>query len=183
MSPQLVLVRHGRPAGGWTDDPDPGLDETGRRQAEAMADMLAPIGPLPVLTSPLRRTQETAAPLTRRWEVEAVVEPGVGEIPSPDLSVSERGGWLAGVLASSWDRLDGGLQRWRRSVLDTLAAVPDEAVIVTHFVAINVAVGAATGDLRVMCSRPDHCSRTVIEIAGDEVTLVELGAQAETTVR
>ena len=34
---RLILVRHGRAAGGWDDDLDPGLDDLGRAQAEAMA--------------------------------------------------------------------------------------------------------------------------------------------------
>ena len=52
---RLILVRHGRAAGGWDDDLDPGLDDLGRAQAEAMADLVAPLGPLPILVSPLRR--------------------------------------------------------------------------------------------------------------------------------
>ncbi len=58
---RLILVRHGRAAGGWDDDLDPGLDELGRAQAEAMADLVAPRGPLPILVSPMRRCRETAA--------------------------------------------------------------------------------------------------------------------------
>ena len=49
---RLVLVRHGHASGGWDDDPDPGLDDLGRAQAEAMADLVAPLGPLPILVSP-----------------------------------------------------------------------------------------------------------------------------------
>ena len=55
---QLYLVRHGRAAAGWNTDPDPGLDDIGRAQAAAAADRLAPIGPLPIVTSPLRRCRE-----------------------------------------------------------------------------------------------------------------------------
>jgi len=148
-----------------------------------MADALAPLGPLPLLTSPLRRTQETAAPLARRWGIEARVEPGVGEIPSGDRSVAERGAWLADVLAASWTDLDVDLREWRHSVLDTLASLRDDAVVVTHFVAINVAVGEALGDARVTCSSPTHCSRTVVDVQDGRFTLVELGEQAATEVR
>ena len=34
---RLYLVRHGRAAAGWDTDPDPGLDEIGRGQAQAVA--------------------------------------------------------------------------------------------------------------------------------------------------
>ena len=61
---RLVLVRHGRAAAGWDADADPGLDATGREQADAVAAALAPEGPLPVVVSPMRRTRETAAPVS-----------------------------------------------------------------------------------------------------------------------
>ena len=66
--PRLILVRHGRAAAGWGADLDPGLDELGRTQAENVAKVLAPQGPLPIVTSPLRRCQETAAPLAALWQ-------------------------------------------------------------------------------------------------------------------
>ena len=49
---------------------DPGLDALGHSQAEAVAQKLASLGPLPILSSPLRRTRETAAPLAKLWNVE-----------------------------------------------------------------------------------------------------------------
>src|SRR5204863_69523 len=77
------LVRHGKAAASFSEARDPGLDEAGAAQAEAMAERLAPLGPLPIISSPLRRTRETAMPLERRWRFTARVEPAVGEIPSP----------------------------------------------------------------------------------------------------
>ena len=37
---RLYLVRHGKATGSWDTDPDPGLDDVGREQAEAMATAL-----------------------------------------------------------------------------------------------------------------------------------------------
>jgi broad specificity phosphatase PhoE len=54
-------------------------------------------------------------------------------------------------------------------------------VVVTHFVAINVAVGHASGDDRVVCFVPDNCSRTVLDADGDRLTVVELGEQVAST--
>jgi broad specificity phosphatase PhoE len=42
--PTLYLVRHGRAAARYDEDHDPGLDDIGRRQAQAAADRLAPLG-------------------------------------------------------------------------------------------------------------------------------------------
>jgi hypothetical protein len=50
-------------------------------------------------------------------------------------------------------------------------------------VAINAAVGAATGTDRIIVFTPDHCSRTVLDVDGDRLVLVELGAERRTEVR
>jgi broad specificity phosphatase PhoE len=177
---RLILVRHGRAAAGWGEDPDPGLDDVGRLQAEQMADTVMPLGPLPIVVSPLRRTRETAAPLEQRWGATATVDAAVGEIESPSSDLTEREGWLRAVMQGSWtDAPD--LDGWRREVIGALARIGRDAVVVTHFVAINVAVGHATADDRVVCFVPDNCSRTVLDVDGDRFTVVELGAQVATT--
>lgn len=177
---RLYLVRHGRPAATFTEAADAGLDPTGLVQAEAMADRLAPLGPLAVVTSPMRRTRETAAPLERRWGRAARVEAAVSELPSPGLPVMERAPWLRAVLARSWAELDPTLAHWRARVLATLTTLAEPTVVVTHFVAINVAVGAALDDDRVTTFSPDHCSVTVLEVEDGRLRLVERGAQAAT---
>ena len=53
----------------------------------------------------------------------------------------------------------------------------------SHFIAINVVVGAATGDDRLVCFAPDNCSWSVFDVDGDNITVVELGRQANTEVR
>lgn len=179
MGTRLVLVRHGRPAAFFTEDTDPGLDATGRAQAEAVAGALAP---LPVVVSPLRRTRETAAALEARWGVRARVEPAVGEIPSPPGELASRGPWLRDVLGARWPALPGELRAWRDGVLEALRAIPDDSVVVTHFVVINVAVGAAEGDDRVTVFRPGYCSRTVIALEDAGLRVVERGAEADTVV-
>ena len=62
---RLLLVRHGRTA--WNAEgraqghADVSLDDTGRREAEAMADVLAERGPALLVSSDLARARETAA--------------------------------------------------------------------------------------------------------------------------
>ena len=67
------LVRHGRATGGWDADPDPGLDDVGPRPGRGLADRLgaARRATPHLVTSPLRRCRETAAPLAARWGVDA----------------------------------------------------------------------------------------------------------------
>ena len=63
-----------------------------------------------------------------------------------------------------------------------MLGLPADTVVVTHYIAINAAVGFATGDDRVVNFRPDNCSCTVLESDGVMLSVVELGRQAETKV-
>ena len=180
--PRLYLVRHARPEATFSEAADAGLDRTGLEQAEAVADRLAALGPLDIVVSPLKRTRETAAPLERRWTRSGRVEPGVGEIPSPMADPAARGVWLRQVLQGRWHDTDAAIQAWRRTVIATLTQIAEPAVVFSHFVAINVAVGEATGDDRVTAFSPDHCSVTVIDVADGTLRLVERGAEAATRV-
>jgi broad specificity phosphatase PhoE len=180
--PRVHLVRHGRPEATFSQAPDAGLDRTGLEQAEAAADRLAALGPMDIVVSPLRRARETAAPLERRWMRSGRIEPALGEIPSPMSEPAERGVWLRGVVARRWRDVEAGVQAWRQAVLASLAQMPDHAVVFSHFVAINVAVGEATGDDRVTTFSPDHCSVTAIDVADGTLRLVERGAEAATRV-
>ena len=179
---RLYLVRHARPTGTFAEARDPGLDATGLAQAEALAARLGPLGPFPIVTSPLRRTRETAVPLERHWRRAARVEPAVAEIPSCEEDLARRGEWLRGVMAAGWAELPPDLRAWRAAVVDTLVAIRETSVVVSHYVAINVAVGHATGDDRVLCFAPDHCSVTVIDATNGALSLVERGAEAATGV-
>jgi broad specificity phosphatase PhoE len=180
---RIILVRHGRAAAGWDADLDPGLDDLGREQAIAAADALHPLGPLPVYSSPLRRCRETAEPLAARWGSDITIERGVGEVESPTADLRQRGEWLRVFMAGTWAEQLPELHVWRQRVLGTLIGMEgDDAVVFSHFIAINVAVGAALDDPRVICFTPDNCSRTELRIDGGRFDVVELGGEARTRV-
>lgn len=178
----ITLVRHGKAAAGW-EDKDPGLDPVGRAQAEAMAAAIGG-GARPLFVSPLRRTRETAEALEVLWGVTATVEPRVSEVVAPTTDLDGRMAWLRGFLGGTYAGAGAEYEAWRDAVLDTLRELPDGSVVVTHFVAINVAIGKAWDDDRVTCQPVDNCSRTTIEIdsATDSWRVVELGAAAQTVV-
>lgn len=178
---RLHLVRHGRAAAGFGESHDPGLDEVGRTQAEAVARELAPLGPLPILTSPLKRTRETAAPLAKLWNVQPVVEEAVAEIPSPTDNLQGRVAWLRDFMAGSWRNASMPLATWREEVIAALLAIRADTVIFTHYIAINVAAGAALGDDRVVVFSPDNCSVTVLQNEGGVLRLIEKGREAPLT--
>src|SRR5262249_57610053 len=105
--PMLYVVRHGHVAPSATDAQDPELSPEGRSQALRVADELHARLPaaLPILTSPLRRCRETAAPLCTLWGVEPVVEPRVAEVPGPSPAALPREEWLRRALVADWPAL------------------------------------------------------------------------------
>ena len=177
--PTLYLVRHGRAAAGWDRDLDPGLDALGHEQARGLVQQLAPMD---LIVSPLARTRETAAPFAAAWQIEPRIEPRVAEIPSPVSGLKERGQWLRGIAIRNWPQMDESLKQWRSHVLAALAELERDAVVVTHFIAINIAHGAALGDERVVSFHPDHCSVTILRSNGDKLDLIRRGAEAATRV-
>lgn len=184
---RVHVIRHGKPATTWGgQEEDPGLDVIGRAQAEAAAlEILAlPERPTYVVSSPLRRCRETAEPLAKALGVELVIDPRVGEIPTPAaLSHEERPGWLRRAFEGRWDEIKGDLDyvAWTQGVAAALREHAGAAVF-SHFVALNAAVGVATGQPEVKAFDPDHCSRTVFEIQGDRLILAEKGREAQSQV-
>jgi broad specificity phosphatase PhoE len=180
---RLYLVRHGRASAGFAEAHDPGLDDLGHEQALAVAQELAPLGPLPILTSPLKRARETAIPLEQLWNVAAQIEPHVSEIPSSTTDLQERTTWLHHALRGRWSDLPPVHQTWRNGLVTFLCRRKASTVITTHFVAINAVVGAATGDDRMVCFEPDNCSCTVFDLVEGNLRLVSLGRQRTTQIR
>jgi broad specificity phosphatase PhoE len=180
--PKIYMVRHGRAAAGF-DVADPGLDDLGRQQAEDAASRLKALGPLAILTSPLLRTRETARPLASAWNREPVVEEAVAEIPTPpQFGVNDRTPWLRKFMGGSWRDADVTLAAWRENAIAALTAIPQDTVIFSHFIAINVGVGHVLNDDRVVIFSPDNCSITVFETDGRTLKLVERGHEAATRV-
>lgn len=137
-----------------------------------------------VLSSPLRRCQQTAAVLAARWGVTAVIEPAVAEIPSPEgIAVVERVEWLRVAMAGNWSTLGERYLAYRDAVVARLVALTEDTVVASHFVAINAAIGAAVGDDRLVIHRLDNCSVTTLEIVGGSLHLIEAGDEADTLIR
>lgn len=192
--PRIYMIRHGLAAAGWGADPDPGLSETGQSQAEAVAteivEMAGGNAPLPLMTSPLKRCRETSIPLARLWSAVPVVEAAVSEIPSPTQDLDERARWLRRVMPGTWSDIakddasgDVDFTGWRDDLVKRLTQITEDTVVFSHFIAINAAVGGATGDDRVVCFRPDNCSVTQFDVSDAGLTLVSLGREADTVVR
>lgn len=182
--PRLHLVRHGRAAAGWDTDPDPPLDELGRAQAMAVAERLAPLGPLAVVTSPFRRCQETAAPLASIWGGRPAVLAAVGEIPSPEgVSMADRVDWLRTAMTGRWRDLGARYTAYRDDVVAAVCSLTVDTVVFSHFIAINTVIGAGCGRDELVLHSLDNCSVTVVEVTDGDITLIEAGQEADTLIR
>jgi broad specificity phosphatase PhoE len=188
--PTLYFIRHAKPAASWGEDPDPGLDSTGIDQARSAADALAKrSAALPILTSPMRRCRETAQPLETLWSSSAAFFPAVAEIPSPPLALGDRHKWLVEAMSGTWRRMQEtappkspDFLTWRDDMLSAVLRIPEDAVVFSHFIAINAIVGAATGSDAVVCFRPDHASVTTVDTRSGAFRILELGREAITSV-
>ena len=188
---RIYMIRHGKAAAGWDGDADPGLNELGRAQAEAVAKKVQALvaTPVPIYSSPLKRCQETAAPLAAAWGVTPQIEAGVGEIPPPLEDLTERTQWLRRVMAGTWEGLyrdavsvESGVdfRSWNDNVVNTLNAFKGEAVVIfSHFIALNAAYCAATGAADVVSFAPENCSLSIFETDGTTLTLIEQGEETE----
>ncbi len=149
-----------------------------------MADRLEPLGPLPLVSSPLARCQETAAVLAARWNSSARIEPMVAEIPSPDgIPMGQRIDWLREAMAGTWNQLGQRYVEFRDGVAGYLASIDRDTVVASHFIAINAAIGAATNDDAVVIRSLDNCSVTIIDVVDGALHLVEGGTEADTLIR
>ena len=179
---RLFLIRHGEPAGAWGAAEDPGLSELGRLQAAQAAARL-PVGLLAV-TSPMLRCRETAAPYEARLGAPARVEARVSEVATPP-GLADRRAWLAqcfpfaeGAPGRDWASLEPALHAWRAEVLAALAEIEADAAIFSHFIAINVIVGAAMGRGDTIVCRPGHASITIVRAERGALHLEALGEDA-----
>ena len=188
---RIYMIRHGKAAAGWDGDADPGLNELGRTQAEAVAKKVQALvaTPVPIYSSPLKRCQETAAPLAAAWGVTPQIEAGVGEIPPPLEDLTARTDWLRRVMAGTWEGLyrdavsvESGVdfRGWNDNVVNTLNAFKGEAVVIfSHFIALNAAYCAATGAADVVSFAPENCSLSIFGTDGTSLSLVAQGEETE----
>ena len=180
--PIIRLVRHGEASAGYAEHPDPGLSDRGREQATVAADQLFDSGPVAIITSPMARAQETAAPLASRWGVTPSIEPSISEIPSPGLSPAERGPWLQALMTQTWRHAPSHVLDWRDGIAAALLALEHDAVGFSHFVAINAALSVATESKHPRVAHLDHCSVTTFSTDNGRLEVVDVGGEADTVV-
>ena len=116
----VLLVRHGEAAASWDTHVDPSLSAAGQAQAAALLPFFAHRTPCRLVSSPLQRAQETAAPLGGHWGLPVAIEDRVRELPSGTVPMDERRAWLHGVMQSNWTEVDATLHAWRERAWSAL---------------------------------------------------------------
>ena len=163
----LILVRHGETS--HTRDKrfsgrggeDPPLNENGQAQARAVADWLMPVGDEidALVSSPLRRTRETAEILADRLDQKVDVEDGLAEAAFGTWDGMTFGevqekypdditAWLGSmdVRPGGGDSFEDMSRRVRRARDRLIAAHPGQTVLaVTHVTPIKLMVRMALG--------------------------------------
>jgi broad specificity phosphatase PhoE len=86
-------------------------------------------------------------------------------------------------MSGTWGQLDDRYTAFRDGVVGFLCSLPADTVVTSHFVAINAAIGAATGRDELVIRRLDNCSITVIDVIEGRLHLVEGGHEADTLIR
>jgi broad specificity phosphatase PhoE len=183
---RLFLIRHAEPAAGWGGDAlDPGLSDLGREQAEGAAEALSVMGPLDLVSSPMLRCRETAAPYATRRGVAARIEQRVSEVVAP-TGVTDRRAWLRetfpwddGVARRQWGDVASELRDWRDACGAALRDMSADTAVFTHFIAINAIVSVATNSADTIVFRPAHCSITELEISEGGLRVVRLGREMQ----
>jgi broad specificity phosphatase PhoE len=168
---ELLLVRHGLPERITDADgpADPPLAAEGVRQAEALARWLAARGGVDAIwASPLRRAQETAAPLAEALGLEVHTDDALAEYDRhsshyvPIEELKDDAYWLEQV-AAEWAALEADPEAFRGGVtvaIDRIAeAHPGEKVaVVCHGGVINAYVGGMLDANRVLFFEPRYTS-------------------------
>src|SRR5690606_20098854 len=135
------LVRHGQAAANWDEDLDPPLSELGQEQARQAAvilkNSLANSDSLRCYSSPIKRAYQTAEAFADISGQEIHISKAVAEIPSADTELAARMDWLKQIMSSSWPQLPETLQLWRQQCIDFVEGLDHDAVIFSHYIAIN----------------------------------------------
>jgi len=161
---RIVIWRHGRTS--WNAEQrfqgqtDIDLDDVGISQARRAAAMLAGLGPAVVISSDLRRTRQTAVPLTELTGIEPTYDSELRETYAGEwegltrTEIIQRYGDQLSLWSAGADVRPGGGET-RREVADRmvraigrgLASTPDDGIliVVTHGGGARAAIGQLLG--------------------------------------
>lgn len=187
----LIVVRHGEsaPAREEAEHPlkdghsDPPLDPIGEGQAVKVADRLEHLDIAAIYATSLTRTQQTAAPLAERLELDVQIEPDLREVFLGEWEgakfrkkTAERDPLAIQMfLEGRWDVIPGAesteafQERIRRGITKIAAAHANQrVVVVVHGGVIGAMLSMATGAKGFSFIGADNASITELIVSGDD---------------
>lgn len=179
----IYLIRHGEAAASWNQDRDPGLSSLGREQALHVKERFASHAGAMLFSSPLLRARETATPLADHWGVDIDIRAEFSEIPAPSgFDLEQRLQWLLALRDQGWNLANAELLDWRSRILAALKELPDQAIVFTHFMVMNMVVGRILGRDDFVCYQPANGSILTLERAEGGFQIVDIGHESTTKV-
>ena len=201
---ELFIVRHGDalpdadeiiPGGVYDDLP---LSRLGREQAQTLAERLGSVQFAAIYSSPLRRCQETAAPLAQRLELTPILVPALKEIklgnirPLPDhgedLSIltealKERQIDIVRIAGETghWDTIPDSepSKEFRRRIVDAFDEIAskhrgERVIAFAHGGVVNAYAAETLGLERDFFFPAANTSITVVRVSGKHRVLFVL---------
>jgi 2,3-bisphosphoglycerate-dependent phosphoglycerate mutase len=171
----IAFVRHAEPvrtpAGSVAGPADPGLTDRGVEQTRRLADWLAGERVDAVLSSPMRRARETAAPIATAHGLDVEIVDGLVEydsqsadyIPMDELQASGDPRWLA-MVEGRWEEFGADpAPVFKARVADAVEAIvsrhPGQRVVaVCHGGVVNCALATILGIDRYLWFQPAYTS-------------------------
>jgi probable phosphoglycerate mutase len=160
----LLLIRHARPQRAVVDDgpADPGLSTLGHRQSEALAAWLAKEPIEAIYSSPLRRAQETAAPLATTLGLEVRLDPALVEYDaqaSAYIPIEE----LKAAGDPRWMQLPDDVPAFQRRVVEGIEKIVEAhpsgtVAVVCHGGVVNVYLSWVLGSAQELFFLPHYTS-------------------------
>ena len=183
---QIYLIRHGEAEKSWEEDSDPGLSDLGKQQSKEIIEIM--IEELKgkefrLLTSPLKRAQQTAMPLQKFTGINIEIDETFAEIPSPGIPLKERKEWLKNLFDKNLKSFEGVQENWMQLILKKIPSINQNTVIFTHFMVINCLVSWLENKETMVNFYPDNCSITKLEISNGLVSLSKKGEELKTIVQ
>jgi probable phosphoglycerate mutase len=203
----LLLIRHAEQR--TLREVDPSLSDRGRRQADLLADRLVRSPLAAVVSSPMLRARQTAAPLAARLGIDVEVIDDLAEAgtteeearhvftntparfmePDPEDYIGPARAAIEVLPRFVWGR-DGKSENGERirtrvtSSLDTVASRYPGGIVAcfSHGGAINAATGSWLGIERDMWFVPWHTGITGILISADTKTLLFINDSSHLSV-
>jgi pimeloyl-ACP methyl ester carboxylesterase len=140
-----------------------------------------PAGVPPIYAGDLDAAIRNAQQFMRLMSVKPV---SAADIARGEFSHVMMPAYVRNAMAGTWTDLGAPFVDYRDNVVRFAHSVQVDAVLFTHFVAINAVLGAILGDDRLLIRRVDNCSVTILEQEPDATLRIVVGGEeADSLIR